>query len=358
MKRFLVAMLVLLLVAAAGFAGWWWQRERRLAAFLATPFGPSVEKEVVVPPGSGPQRVSNLLAREGIVSSAEDFYLFLRRAQLGPRLRAGEYAFGEPATPEQVANKLVLGQQKTYHVTIAEGLRVDETLPLLAASELHLSLDRLTALAGDPAWVRRQGVPADRLEGFLFPDTYTFTHADTEEPVLGKLVQRALEEVRKADAFRRPGIALDLLQTVTLASIIEKETGAVEERPRISCVFHNRLRRHIPLATDPTVLYASMLRRGRFVKNITKQDLITPHPYNTYLVQGLPPGPIASPGAAALRAAVEPSACTDLYFVSRNDGTHVFCPTLTCHIAAVKVWQQDFWARQRHPGQATQGSRR
>jgi UPF0755 protein len=162
------------------------------------------------------------------------------------------------------------------------------------------------------------------------------------------MVSRTLEELQAAQATKDPAVKLDPLQIVTLASIVEKETGAPDERPRIACLFLNRLRLGMPLQTDPTVLYAMMMiRGGKFVKNITRQDLVTPHPYNTYTVKGLPPGPIASPGTAALQAVTHPATCTDLYFVSRNDGTHVFCPTLQCHNAAVQKWQVDYWAEQR-----------
>ena len=137
-------------------------------------------------------------------------------------------------------------------------------------------------------------------------------------------------------------MTLDTLAAVTLASIVEKETGAAGERPRIACVFHNRLRRGMKLQTDPTVLYAKLLRTGAFSKNITRADLVAPHPYNTYTSFGLPPGPIASPGAAALKATLDPPDCDDLYFVSRNDGTSVFCPDLTCHNAAVLKWQVEY----------------
>jgi UPF0755 protein len=345
-KRLLVILLLLALVAGGGALYWGW-RERRLTDFAATPAGAAGVAEVLIPPGSGPRSVATLLGRAGIVSDPDLFYSWLRREELGPKLKAGEYEFQLPIAPADVARKLVLGQQKTYHVTIPEGLRVDETLPLLAASPLKLRLDRLTELAADAHFVRKLGVPADRLEGFLYPDTYSFTHGFTEETVLAKMVQRTLEELQAANAHRNPSVNLDPLRTVTLASIIEKETAAPEERPRIGCLFLNRLRLGMPLQTDPTVLYAMMLIRGRFVKNITRQDLITPHPYNTYTTRGLPPGPIASPGAASLRAAVDPATCNDLYFVSRNDGTHVFCPTLQCHNAAVKTWQVDYWTQKR-----------
>ena len=347
MKRFLTAVLLLLVLVGIGGGTLFWWRERQLDGFARTAFGGTGPREVNIPAGSGPRAVSTLLARAGVVSDPELFYRFLRRDELGPKLRAGEYEFTGPLTPAQVAEKLISGQQKTYRVTIPEGLRVDEVLPLLAHSELHLDEARLLALAGDPAWVRRQGVPADRLEGFLFPDTYVFTRPFTAETVLTRMVSRALEEAKKAGAEHGPGVDLDLLSLVTLASIVEKETGAPAERSHIACVFHNRLRKGMRLDTDPTVLYAMMLLRGRFVKNIIRADLATPHPYNTYTRTGLPPGPIANPGAAALRATASPMPCKDLYFVSRNDGTSVFCPTLTCHNAAVKTWQQDYWSDRR-----------
>jgi len=346
LKRALGVVLAVLVLAAAAGAGFWWWRDRRITEFARTPAGAAGTKDVLVPAASSPRRVADLLAQAGVVSDADLTYAWLRREKLGPKLRAGEYEFTLPLSPEQAIQKLVRGQQKTYHVTIPEGLRVDEILPLLASSPLKLRLDRLQALAAYPSFVRKLGVPADRLEGFLFPDTYSFTHGYTEESVLAKMVSRALEETQAAVASKDPAVKLEPLQLVTLASIVEKETGAPDERPRIACLFLNRLRLGMPLQTDPTVLYAMMLMRGRFVKNLTRQDLLTPHPYNTYTVHGLPPGPIASPGTASLQAVAHPSTCRDLYFVSRNDGTHVFCPTLQCHNAAVKKWQVDYWAEQ------------
>jgi UPF0755 protein len=158
------------------------------------------------------------------------------------------------------------------------------------------------------------------------------------------MVARYREAWDKAQAKRKPGVTLDEAQAVILASIIEKETGRPDERPRISCVFHNRLAKGMKLQTDPTVMYATMLRNGgRWSNNITRKDLAVPHPYNTYAVAGLPPGPIANPGEAALAAALAPAECRDLYFVSRNDGSHVFCPDLRCHNAAVQEWQVNYF---------------
>jgi UPF0755 protein len=331
---------VVLVLGAVGAATTWYVLEARLEAFAREAYGSPELKLVEIPPGSNPRKVASLLSRGQVVSDADRFYGWLRREQLGNRLKAGEYEFQGPLTPAQVAEKLLRGEVKQYHFTVPEGLRVDEILPLLSASDLKLDQARLRALVATPAEARKLGIPADGFEGFLFPDTYSFPRGATEEVVLRKMVERTLDEVRHAP--RREGVTLDTLAAVTLASIVEKETGAAQERPHIACVFHNRLSRGMKLQTDPTVLYAKMLRTGTFSRNITRADLLAEHPYNTYTTRGLPPGPIASPGLAALRAALDPPDCDDLYFVSRNDGTSVFCPDLKCHNAAVQRWQVEY----------------
>ncbi len=347
MKKVLLALLLLGLLAGAVVGGWYLQRERRVTAFAGTSVTlPEAGVTVNVPPGTGARAVARLIADAGLVPDAELFYLYIRRQNAGPWLKAGEYHFEGTLTPPRIVEKLVSGQVKAYRFTVPEGLRAEEILPILARSELKLDLKKLEQLASDPVFVQRIGVPARSLEGFLFPDTYTFTRSSTEEAVLAKMVSRAMEEYRRADARRKEGVKLNLMETFTLASIVEKETGAPEERPRISCVFHNRLRLGMKLQTDPTVLY-SMWLRGVQGKNITRKDLDMEHPYNTYAIAGLPPGPIASPGTAALQAALHPLECDDLFFVSRNDGTHIFCPTLECHNAAVKKWQVEFFRKKR-----------
>ncbi len=349
MRKLPVVALVLLLIATGAGAFLWW-RDWKLTRFAHTPFGSLDSKVAEIASGTGPRAVAGLLAEKRVVADAELFYAYLRRQKLIPRLKAGEYEFTGPLTPAQVAEKIASGQVKIYRFTVPEGLRVEEILPILAQAELHLDPSKLAALTSDGEFLRRSGVPAASAEGFLFPDTYSFARGAGEVAVLAKMVSRALEEYRKADAQRKKGISLDLLQTMTLASIIEKETAAPEERPRISCVFHNRLRLRMKLGTDPTVLYAMRLIRGKWINNITSEDLRTEHPYNTYTVYGLPPGPIASSGAASIQAALNPIDCTDLYFVSRNNGTHVFCPDLKCHTEAVERWQKDYFRRQRQEG--------
>ena len=335
---------------ALGIGGYFLWRDWQLTHFANEPFGSTEAKVVEIPPGSGPRAISELLAQAGVVSSADQMYAYMRREKTGPSLKAGEYEFVGSSAPSKVVQKIVSGQVKLHHFTVPEGLRLEEILPILAESDLKLDLGKLHALSTDPAFTRHLGVPADSLEGFLFPDTYSFTRGAHEESVLSKMVSRLMEEYRRADSQRKPGNTLNLLEVVTLASIIEKETGAAEERPRISCVFHNRLRLHMRLATDPTVLYAMKLIRGVYINNISSKDLRTEHPYNTYTTYGLPPGPIASPGAPALQAALAPIDCKDLYFVSRNNGTHVFCPDVRCHEAAVEYWQREFFRQHNRGG--------
>ncbi|HYH95769.1 endolytic transglycosylase MltG [Hyalangium sp.] len=346
MRKALLALLVLGVLAGAAAGGWHVWREQRVTAFATTPMTLPGPVTVDIPPGTGPKAVARLLEEAGVVSDADLLYLYIRREGLGPRLQAGEYEFTDTFTPVQALEKIRSGQVKAYRFTVPEGLRAEEILPILAGSELKLDLRKLEELISSQSFLAESGVPAGSIEGFLFPDTYSFTRKATEEAVLTRMVSRALEEYRRADAQRKEGVKLDVLETFTLASIVEKETGTPEERPRISCVFHNRLALGMKLETDPTVLY-SMRLRGVLSKNITRKDLRTEHPYNTYTMTGLPPGPIASPGAAALQAALHPQECEDLFFVSRNDGTHIFCPTRECHEAAVKQWQVEFFRKKR-----------
>ncbi|MDY7228415.1 endolytic transglycosylase MltG [Hyalangium rubrum] len=350
MKKALLALLVLGVLAGAAAGGWYFLRERRITAFASAPVTLPTAATVEIPSGTGPKRLAQLLAEAGVVTDADLLYLYIRREQLGPRLQAGEYEFTGTLTPGQALEKIVSGQVKTYRFTVPEGLRAEEILPIVASSELKLDLRKLERLAADRRFLADIGVPAGSIEGFLYPDTYTFTRKATEEAVLTKMVASALEAYRRANAQRKNEVKLDVLEAFTLASIVEKETGAPEERPRIACVFHNRLKMGWKLQTDPTVIYAMRLLRGVYSKNITKKDLETAHPYNTYTRVGLPPGPIASPGAAALEATLRPLDCEDLFFVSRNDGTHIFCPTLECHEAAVHEWQVQFFRKKRQQG--------
>jgi UPF0755 protein len=319
-----------------------------LLRFRETAHGSEVEKVVEVPPGTSARDVVRLLARGGALSDERMALRYLRYVKRDRRpLKAGEYAFVGPLRPDEVLERVYRGEVKTYQVTIPEGLRIDEVAERFEAAGLA-SAAELSALARDPEVARELGVPFPTLEGYLVPDTYTFGRSPKARAVLATMVERFRAAWKRAEAGRRAGVTLTEQQAVTLASIVEKETGQPGERPRISCVFHNRLKRQMKLQTDPTVLYAKWLRRGgAWPRNLSRADLEAPHPYNTYAVAGLPPGPIASPGAAALAAALAPEECRDLYFVSRNDGSHVFCPDLRCHAAAVQKWQVEYFREKR-----------
>jgi UPF0755 protein len=325
-----------------------------LLRFRETPFGSEVEKVVEVPPGARARDVVRLLARGGALSDERLGWRYLRWLKRDRRpLKAGEYSFSGAHKPDEVLEKVYRGEVKTYRFTVPEGVRSDEIAEIVERAGLGRAPE-LLALMRDAAFARELGVPAATLEGYLFPDTYLFSRNPPARAVLSAMVERFRAAWRRAEAQRAPGVALDQRQAVILASIVEKETSRPEERPRISCVFHNRLRRHMKLQTDPTVLYAKWLRSGAWSRNITRRDLEEAHPYNTYAVEGLPPGPIASPGEAALQAALHPGECADLYFVSRNDGSHVFCPDLRCHAAAVQKWQVE-WFRDRRRAQDRRG---
>ena len=348
MRKLLQALAVLLLVALAGAGAFAFVAWRQLEAFRATPFGSAEEKVVEIAPGSSPRAVVRALARAGVLAEDELAWRYVRWVKRDHRpFKAGEYAFAGPLAPDEALERVYKGEVKLYRFTVPEGLRVEEAAEIVGRSGLATA-EAFLLQARDPAVARALGVPFDSLEGYLFPDTYAFAKGVSARQIAEAMVRRFHEAFAEAASARAPGVALDEAEAVVLASIVEKETGQVEERPRISCVFHNRLQRKMKLQTDPTVMYATFLRTGHWSKNISRADLTVPHPYNTYTTPGLPPGPIASPGEAALKAALSPAACQDLFFVSRNDGTHVFCPDLACHEAAVRQWQVEYF-RRKHP---------
>ena len=350
----LLGFLVFLAVLAGGTFVWTTWRELR--NFRDTPYGSGAEKIVEIDPGTNAHGVIRRLAEAGVLSDEKTAWRYMRMWKRDKRtLKAGEYAFSGPLLPDDVLERIYRGEVKTWKFTVPEGLRADEIAPIIEKASLGSSAE-LLSLMRDPDLARELGLPFASLEGFLYPDTYAFPRSVKPRDILSAMVARYREAWRRAEARRKPGVTLDEGKAVILASIIEKETGRGDERQRISCVFHNRLARGMKLQTDPTVMYATMLRNGgRWSNNITRKDLSAPHPYNTYAVAGLPPGPIANPGEAALAAAISPSDCRDLYFVSRNDGNHVFCPDLRCHQAAVREWQVEFFRARRaaRDGQAT-----
>jgi UPF0755 protein len=343
MKRFVLWVFALVLLAALGIFAWRLYDERE---FASTPFGEG-KRTVTIAPGIRPHALARLLADARVISDADRFYTHLHWFRRGAHIKTGEYEFDGPLLPDEVLGKLIHGDIKLYHFTVPEGLRIDEIARIVGETGM-CSADDFLKLARDPSVARKLGVPAKNLEGFLFPDTYSFPRSAGCPGVAQVMVARFQKAWQHAQAQRLPSVKLDELQAVTLASIVEKETGQAEERPRIACVFHNRLKKKMRLDTDPTVIYSVLLSNDfKWDGNLHKSDLQRPHPYNTYTMKGLPPGPIANPGQAALDAALHPADCGDLFFVSRNDHTHAFCPTLKCHEANVRKYQIEHFRRKK-----------
>jgi UPF0755 protein len=343
-KRALAFTLLAAVLVLAVVAGLLW---RKIVLFRETPYGALEEKVVVVQSGASARAVVRALAQAGALSDERIAWRYVRFVKRDRRpFRAGEYAFAGPLLPDEVLERVWRGEVKLHRFTVPEGLRADEIAAIVARSGLAREEEFLRA-ARDPEVARALGLPYASLEGFLFPDTYAFALGVEARAIAEVMVARFKEAYTRAEETRKPGVVLTMGEVATLASIVEKETGRPEERPHIACVFHNRLEIGMRLQTDPTVMYATMLRTGRWSKNISRTDLLAPHPYNTYTTAGLPPGPIANAGGAALRATLAPSECRDLYFVSRNDGSHLFCPDLRCHNAAVRRWQVEFFRRPR-----------
>lgn len=285
-------------------------------------------------PGTSLSRVAADLEALGVINSSLSLKLLAKLDDLAGRIHSGSYYFSVPATPEQVLARLVAGDVEKVSLTIPEGFTLAQIAERIAA--LGFADQRqLLELAYDPVFISSLNIQADSLEGYLFPETYLFAPGNGAATLLRMMVEQFDKHLSPDIVSKAQKLKLDRHQLVTLASIIEKETGQLTEMPLISSVFHNRLRRGIPLQTDPSVIYGIK----DFDGNITRKHLRTPTPYNTYHIKGLPPGPIASPGLSALRAAAEPANSDFLYFVSRGDGSHQFSRSLREHNLAVRKYQ-------------------
>jgi UPF0755 protein len=304
---------------------------------VKVPAGPSPVR-LVVPPGSTAESIGHELQAMGLTRHAAVFRALVRSRGVGSQLKAGSYVLQGPLSLEEILDKLVRGQVERRGITVPEGRTVSEIAAIV--TEHGLAGAAFLAAAHDPSPVRDLDPAAEDLEGYLFPDTYEVPQSGTPEPEKA-LVRRMTQRFRDVvgPPLAREPRTLSVREIVTLASIVEMETGRPDERPQIAAVFLNRLRRGMPLQTDPTVIYA-LKAGGRWDGNIRKKDLDLDSPYNTYRHPGLPPGPIACPGREAIGAVLEPARSKALYFVSRNDGTHQFSDTLEEHNRAVDRYQK------------------
>lgn len=308
-------LLALLILALIVFAGW------LVFAFLV-PAGPRQQTFVDFKTGSSARRIATELKDAGIIRSRAAF-LLLHLMKHGS-LKAGEYAFDHPDTLRDVYGRIVRGDIYTRVLVVPEGYNMFD----IAAEVERLGIDSqqnfLQQARTQTAIIRDLDPQAPTLEGYLFPDTYRISRKEKSPDVVAAMVKRFHQEARAI------GLTGDVHRIVTMASIVEKETAQPDERPLVAGVFYNRLAQHMPLDTDPSVVYAALLN-GRYRGSIYASDLQFASPYNTYRNAGLPPGPISNPGQASLLAAMHPSQTDYLYFVSDNQGHHRFSRTLEEH---------------------------
>jgi UPF0755 protein len=334
--KYLVSFVMLLVVILMG----------RAVIVVFVPGG-SADRPVVVdvPPGTPFVRVARELQDKGLIASALEFRIYAKLAGTQDSVKVGEYALDGDMNFIEIMERLSSGRGILHPVTIPEGFNIYEIAQRIDESGL-LGRDEFLRTVKDPALVKELlGESRPSLEGYLFPETYQITKYSTSGELVRSMVRRFFEVYNTA-VEPNARIKMPRHDIVILASIIEKETGAPEERGLISSVFHNRLQKNMLLQTDPTVLYGILEQTKVMKNNITKEDLQTPSRYNTYTQRGLPFGPIANPGAAALLAAVQPETSDYLFFVSRNDGTHVFSRTYADHNKGVREFQLDRKARE------------
>jgi len=290
-------------------------------------------REVNVPKGASIEAIAAILQHEGLVGNTRLFVLAARVLGYDRNLQAGRFSIPVGSSTYRILHQLAKGMSASDMVTVPEGLRVEQIADILYHGA-KIDPVRFLALSNDSTYVRTLGVPANRLEGYLFPDTYPFYPLLSPQEVVRMMTERSLRVF--GDEMAMPGakLGLTLHQLVTLASIVEAEAQAPSERPRIAAVFYNRLRQGMMLQSDPTVSYAMGIWRNR----VYYRDLDVKSPYNTYRNRGLPPGPICSPGRGAFHAVLFPLPdSTELYFVARGDGTHIFSKSWEAHLRAIAM---------------------
>lgn len=299
---------------------------------LLSAFGPASEKFVMLRPGSSVRQIAAQLKSEGIIRN-ETAFLALHALRGRGSLKAGEYKFDRPANALAVYERLARGDIYVHTVVIPEGYNIFEVAAALENAGLAGKDEFLNVARTETSLIEDLDARATSLEGYLFPDTYHFTRTQNAREMAAAMVRRFREEAKAI------GLSGDFQRVVTLASIIEKETGAGDERALVAGVYENRIRKKMALAADPTVVYAALLA-NRYRGTIYQSDLAFDSPYNTYRYAGLPPGPIANAGRASLEAALRPAPTEYLYFVSDAQGRHRFAKTYQEHLRNVAAYRR------------------
>ena len=345
-KPVLSALVVMAVIVVTGaVTAWvtWWDMLNQISSpYSGMNSGPVLLR---IQPGTSTSEIAARLVEADIVTSDWVFRFAVWRSGRDRELQAGEYLFEAPLSPLDVVAKIADGRVHLRRITFPEGLTLSEMSTIFESEGFGVSGSFINA-SQQVDLVSDLDSAATNLEGYLFPETYALP----SDATANDLVRVMVEQFRAVFGERLRGRARDrnlsIRQVVTLASIIEKETGEGGERSLVSAVFNNRLRIGMPLQSDPTVIYALEVA-GLYDGNLTRENLQYDSPYNTYRYREIPPGPIASPGAAALRASLEPADASYLYFVSRNDGTHAFADTLREHNRNVREFQIEYFRRQR-----------
>jgi UPF0755 protein len=334
--------LLLVLLAMAAAAGAWWVYSRTQAPFRGAA---GAETFVEIPAGTGPVGIGARLVEAGIVQDAWTFRVAVLLSGRARELKAGEYRFDAPMTALEVVDKIARGDVYKRLLTFREGLTIGEMAAVFEERGFGTAAD-FTKAAQNAALINDMDPVARDLEGYLFPETYALPRNTPASEVVAQMVagfKKAFDQGLRAAAAAD---GLTVRQVATLASLVEKETASRDERPLVAAVYRNRMKMRMGMQADPTVIYA-LQKAGKYDGNLSKDDLQFDSPYNTYRYAGLPPGPIAAPGRASLEAAVKPAAVDYLYFVSRNDGTHVFASNLPDHNRNVQTWQVEYFRKQR-----------
>lgn len=312
--------------------------------FITTAVSDSSEELVFeVKPGAFYQTANKLEAQK-LISNSQLFTLYARLRGDVTNIKVGEFLLSKNNSPQEILNKLISSDYVKYQVTIPEGYNIFEVAKIVENQGLVNSKEFLNVARNKDLATKTIGVDVPSFEGFLFPETYSFSKTESAEQMVLAMYAQFKKNYEKVLAENND-LNMSKLKHIVLASMIEKETGAAFERPVISSVFHNRLKKRMRLQSDPTILYGIMMEDGVWLKNIRRKDIRRSTDYNTYTIASLPPAPIANPGIESIRAALNPDDTPYFYFVSQNDGTHVFTKTYKEHTNAVRKYQLNQGAR-------------